>query len=323
MFVRPSALFLVGLMLGSIGSIGCGASMQAIGQPVGRNVQSGSTEASAVTGSVRQALSRLRYQINQNGENYTIATYTRGSRQFTVRVDHDATSYRIGLVQSVGYNQGTDPATGQPVISSRYHRYVSKLDRLIVRYLTRGGGAASEEAVESDGGPERSIALAQPIAMATIERALVISGIDVETRRDDAGFVTTQFRDTGVEYSQVDGDDATFHQRFTIVLSANEVRIRMDLKLCATGGLVVTSSMGAASLTGRCEAAELPANRGLRRHVRGQLMTAIDQIERELTREIEASAPQQPTPMQPAQPAPAQPGSDEPTPMTQPVFTTT
>lgn len=274
----------------AIALVGCSTHLRPVGAPVSRSVQAAPPQiASAVLG----ALERLRYQVEYHTPPTVVASYARGGQQLRVRIDYGAGGYRIGLVDSAGMGQGVDPRTGQQVISSRYHRHLQKLEVLVGRMLR------SEAATPDSGEPlneERTIALSRPTQLGVIERALVLGGFDIETRRDDAGFITTQFVDSGDRYGSVDGDDATIHQRVTVVLSEHEMRIRMDLRRCATGGVFLSSALGAAAITGRCEAMDLPADRGLRGRVRRSLLETVERVEGLIRREVESA------------PAPAAPG---------------
>lgn len=65
----------------------------------------------------------------------------------------------------------------------------------------------------------------------------------------------------------------------------------MDLRKCATGGLFVTSPLGHTAVTGRCEAMDLPADRGLRGAVRRRLVEPFDRLFQAIEREIQSEPP--------------------------------
>lgn len=266
---------------------GCTPSMRSVGPALQH--QTG-VQASSNAGAILQALQRLRYEVVAHTPPTITAIYRHRAQAFRVRIDYGDGGYQIGLIDSAGMNQGVDRQTGLMMISGRYHRYVRKLDIWIGRMLERGGGGGG-----SSGGSmianERSIPLSYATSLGTVERALVLSGFEVETRRDDGGFITTAYVDSGQGYGQIDGDDATVHQRFTIVLSETQVRVRMDLRKCATGGIFITSTLGRAAMTGRCEPMDLPADRGLRGRVRRELVAPFERLLQAIEREIHSEAP--------------------------------
>ncbi|MFK8003865.1 MAG: hypothetical protein AB8H86_30155 [Polyangiales bacterium] len=266
---------------------GCTPSMRSVGPALQH--QTG-VQASSNAGAILQALQRLRYEVVAHTPPTITAIYRRRAQVFRVRIDYGDGGYQISLVDSAGMNQGVDRQTGVMMISGRYHRYVRKLDIWIGRMLERGGGGGG-----SSGGSmianERSIPLSYATSLGTVERALVLSGFEVETRRDDGGFITTAYVDSGQGYGRIDGDDATVHQRFTIVLSSTQVRVRMDLRKCATGGIFITSTLGRAAMTGRCEPMDLPADRGLRGRVRRELVAPFERLLQAIEREIHSEAP--------------------------------
>lgn len=273
--------------------VGCVPSLRSVGPTLEHHT---GAQSAYNAQAIFQALERLDYQVASHTPPTITAIYRDRSEVFRVRIDYGDGGYQVSLVDSAGMHQATDARTGMMMISDRYHRYISRLETWIGRMLERGGGGdtgSGGSAVAS----ERVIPLTSPTSLGTVERALVLSGIEVDTRRDDAGFITTAFADSGQGYGQIDGDDATVHQRFTVVVSPTQVRIRMDLRKCATGGLFVTSTLGRAAVTGRCEAMDLPADRGLRGVLRRRLVEPFDRIFRAIEREIQSEAPPAAAPM--------------------------
>lgn len=267
---------------------GCMPSMRSVGPPLQHHT---GAESSSNGQAIIEALQRLRYDVVAHTPPTITAAYRHRAEVFRVRIDYGDGGYQISLVDSAGMNQGVDPQTGLAMISGRYHRYIRKLDIWIGRMLERGGGSGGGSSGGTMIANERSVPLRYATSLGTVERALVLSGFEVETRRDDGGFLTTAFVDSGQGYGQIDGDNATVHQRFTIVISQTQVRVRMDLRKCATGGLFITSTLGHAAMTGRCEPMDLPADRGLRGRVRRHLVAPFDRLVQAIEREVQSEPP--------------------------------
>jgi hypothetical protein len=114
-----------------------------------------------------------------------------------------------------------------------------------------------------------SFACGAPQKPATfVTSATLESGIDVVSRTlaangflspavdRQAGIVTTEWKDTGFMYGQVQGGTATIVRRFVVVLApaaqGANVTVRMDAKHCTQQGFVIEN----AEVHGRCE--EMP-----------------------------------------------------------------
>jgi len=90
-----------------------------------------------------------------------------------------------------------------------------------------------------------------------VSRTLAANGHTSPTVDRQAGIVTTEWKDTGFLFGQVQGGTATIVRRFTVVLAPSgqgaNVTVRMDAKRCAQQGFVVEG----VELRGHCEEAAM------------------------------------------------------------------
>ena len=89
-----------------------------------------------------------------------------------------------------------------------------------------------------------------------VARTLAANGFQSPAVDRQSGIVTTEWKDTGFMYGQIQGGTATIVRRFTVVLApagqGANVTVRMDAKRCAQQGFVVEN----AEVHGHCE--EMP-----------------------------------------------------------------
>lgn len=125
---------------------GCGGLVQ-VGAARGSMITQ-TEDPQQVRGAIARALAARRYTVETEQDGVIVARLDHRSIMVRLRIEYSGADYRIGYVDSAGLDYRVDPASQRPMISRRYPRYVSILERVIRQELDRPAREA-REAVEA------------------------------------------------------------------------------------------------------------------------------------------------------------------------------